>query len=246
MPFTGRSNVSGRATANADSGGPVGAMAFYGDAPSGCWGPPARAARRKSDEPALDLTTKQESKGAARASTRGKYLGGIQPRDAKPPVNTEEGAAESDDDDFQIRLHSPVSTHDPSPNPSSARGDKPLVIDGSSDPVEDERLLSECESEEIRATQSPPSSPPRTRRDGGDGFAENRARARRLSEIERKRDKHTGNGGVLRLTRGKLTARRAGRGPARIWASGRRGLARGGDGFGRRGVRLSDGVDDGI
>ena len=209
VPFTGRSNVSGRATANADSGGPVGAMAFYGDAPSGCWGPPARAARRKSDEPAVDLTTKQESKGAARASTRGKYLGGIQPRDAKPPVNTEEGAAESDDDDFQIRLHSPVSTHDPSPNPSSARGDKPLVIDGSSDPVEDERLLSESESEEIRATQSPPSSPPRTRRrDGGDGFGMKTAAAgaqAAFSEIERKRDKHTGNGGVLRLTRGKLT-----------------------------------------
>jgi hypothetical protein len=156
------------------------------------------------------LTTKQESKGAARVSTRGKYLGGIQPRDAKPPVNTEEGAAESDDDDFQIRLHSPVSTHDPSPNPSSARGDKPLVIDGSSDPVEDERLLSESESEEIRETQaSPPSSPPRTRRrDGGDGFGMKTAAAgaqAAFSEIERKRDKHTGNGGVLRLTRGKLT-----------------------------------------
>jgi len=210
VPFTGRSNVSGRATANADGGGPVGAMAFYGDAPSGCWGTPARAARRKSDEPAVDLTTKQESKGAARVSTRGKYLGGIQPRDAKPPVNTEEGAAESDDDDFQIRLHSPVSTHDPSPNPSSARGDKPLVIDGSSDPVEDERLLSESESEEIRETQaSPPSSPPRTRRrDGGDGFGMKTAAAgaqAAFSEIERKRDKHTGNGGVLRLTRGKLT-----------------------------------------
>ena len=205
VAFTGRSNVSGRATTNADGGGPAGALAFYGGAPSGGWGAPARAARRKSDESAVDLTTTQSSDGAARVSTRGKYLGGIPPRDAKPPVNTEEGA-ESDDDDFQIAVHpTPVPSPDASPNPNPARKDKAPVID-----VENERLLSESESEEITATQpSPPSSPPRTRpRRDGNGFGMKTAAAgaqAAFSEIERKRDKRTGTGGVLRLTRGKLT-----------------------------------------
>ena len=204
VAFTGRSNVSGRATTNADGGGPAGALAFYGGAPSGGWGAPARAARRKSDESAVDLTTTQSSDGAARVSTRGKYLGGIPPRDAKPPVNTEEGA-ESDDDDFQIAVHpTPVPSPDASPNPNPARKDKAPVID-----VENERLLSESESEEITATQpSPPSSPPRTRpRRDGNGFGMKTAAAgaqAAFSEIERKRDKRTGTGGVLRLTRGKI------------------------------------------
>jgi hypothetical protein len=207
IAFTGRSNVSGRATAKADGGGPAGATAFYGEAPSGGWGAPARAARRKSDEAAVDLTTTQDSDGAARVSTRGKYLGGIPPRDAKPPVNTEEGA-ESDDEDFQIKVHAtPAPTPDASPNPSPARKDKAPVIDVSRDPVEDERLLSESESEEIRGTQP---SPPRTRprRDGGDGFGMKTAAAgaqAAFSEIERKKDKRKGTGGVLGLARGKLT-----------------------------------------
>ena len=207
VAFTGRSNVSGRATAKADGGGPAGATAFYGEAPSGGWGAPARAARRKSDELAVDLTTTQDSDGAARVSTRGKYLGGIPPRDAKPPVNTEEGA-ESDDEDFQIKVHAtPAPTPDASPNPSPARKDKAPVIDVSCDPVEEERLLSESESEEIRATQP---SPPRTRprRDGGDGFGMKTAAAgaqAAFSEIERKKDKREGTGAVLGLARGKLT-----------------------------------------
>ena len=163
MPFTGRSNVSGRATANADSGGPVGAMAFYGDAPSGCWGPPARAARRKSDEPALDLTTKQESKGAARASTRGKYLGGIQPRDAKPPVNTEEGAAESDDDDFQIRLHSPFPLTIPARTRVRLGVTSLWLSTVRAIPSRTSGCFPSARARKVGATQSPPSSPPRTR-----------------------------------------------------------------------------------
>ena len=69
-----------------------------------------------------------------------------------------------------------------------------------------------------------------------------------FSEIERKRDKHTGNGGVLRLTRGKLTRHVE---PDVDLTSGSghqddEGQLGAEDGFGRRGVRLSDGVDDRI
>ena len=205
VAFAGRSDVSGRATTNADGGGPAGATAFYGGAPSAGWGAPARVARRESDELGVESTTTQGSDGAARVSTRGKFLGGIPPRDAKPSANAEEGA-ESDDEDFQIKLPSPEA----SPSRSPARKGEAPVIDVSRDPVENERLLSESESEEIRATQpSPPLSPLRTRqrRDGGDGLGMKTAAAgaqAAFSEIERKRDKRTGTGGVLRLTRGKI------------------------------------------